>query len=208
MKQFNQDFKTNLYKTIEEIEGNSQVEIVVIAKAKSEDYREYSLLFGAGFMIAAYLFIILVPFIEFAVDRIPIYMLLCFVAGYFIHYFFNPLKVLTIPKTRMKKTVEIMARAIFQKGGIHHTRSKIGVLIYASFLEKIVYVIPDKGAEIAVPESEWLKINDGFNEVFKSPEYAKALLDQLKACKPIFNQYIPPVENDINELADDMTVDL
>lgn len=207
MKEFNQEFKTELYKTIEDIENNSLVEIVVIAKAKSENYRDVSLWFGFGFMFVIYSFFMFSHF-EFDPFLIYFFSILSFPLGYFLHYLIDPLRRITIKKSRMKKNVEIASRAIFQKGGIYNTNEKIGILFYVSTFEKMIHILPDKGAETSIPAEEWEKIRASFDNIFNSQNPANQLIEELKKCKSIFNQYIPPIENDINELPDDLNVDL
>jgi len=69
-------------------------------------------------------------------------------------------------------------------------------------------VLPDRGAETAVPAQEWEKINENFQAVFESDNLPEAILGALAQCKSVFQEYIPPVENDINELPDDLSVEL
>lgn len=207
IKYFNQDYKTELYKTIEDIENNSLVEIVVIAKGKSENYRDVSMWFGVGFLAVVYSFFMFSHF-EFDVFLIYFFTLLSFFLGYFLHFLIDPLRRLSIKKARMKKNVEINARAIFQKGGIHHTGEKIGILFYVSIFERMIYILPDRGAETSIPEDEWTKIRTDFDEVFSKENPANAIIEELTKCKSVFNRYIPPIENDINELPDNLDVEL
>ena len=207
MKYFNQDFKTELFKTIEEIENNSLVEIVVIAKSKSANYKDVSMWFGFGFLFFVYS-IFMFSNLEFDVYLIYFFTLLSFFLGYFLHFLIDPLRRLSIKNARMQKNVEINARAIFQKGGIHHTNERIGVLLYISVFEKMVSIIPDRGTENAIPAQEWENIKTGFAGIFEKSNPATTFLEELKKCKPIFNQYIPPIENDINELPDDLDINL
>jgi putative membrane protein len=68
--------------------------------------------------------------------------------------------------------------------------------------------LPDRGAKNAVPSEDWTKIEEGFQSIFSQPNISEALLQQLANCKDIFNQFIPPIENDINELPDNLDVEL
>jgi len=207
MKYFNEEYRTRLYKTIELLENNSLVEIVVIAKERSENYRDVALIFAFVLMSLVFTLLMFLP-IEFPVGLVYFVTLLTFFLSYTIASFLPPLKRILIKKERIKKTVEITGRAIFQKGGIRFTDQKIGILIYVSNFEQTVCVLPDRGAETSIPEDDWKMINKGFDEIYTKPNPATALLDHLESLKDIFNQYIPPIENDINELPDDLEVDL
>jgi len=207
MKQFDEAFKTKLYKTIELIENNSLIEIVVIIKAQSGKYRDIPFLAGIVFSFLLYTFFMFSPF-NFDVFMIYVFTLLSFFAVYGLFSSIPFLHSLLIKKSRKQKAAEIAARAIFQKGGIRFTNDKIGTLIYVSYFEKQVYILPDRGAKNSVPEEEWETINKNFQSIFNSQNIADELINQLANCKDMFYKYIPPIENDINELPDDLDVEL
>ena len=207
MKQFNEDFRTKLYKTIELIENNSLVEIVVIIKAQSDKYKDISLWAGITISFLLYTFFMFSP-VEFDYMYIYFFTIISFFGVYGLFSSIPFLHSLLIKKARKQKAVEIAARAIFQKGGIRFTNDRIGVLIYVSYFEKQVYILPDRGAKTSVPEEEWKIINNNFQSVFNSQNIADELINQLANCKDIFSKYIPPIENDINELPDNLDVEL
>lgn len=207
MKYFNENYRTKLYQTIEELENNSLVEIVVIAKERSENYKDVALWGAFGLMSVVYTFLMFAP-MEFPILLVYFLTIATFFLGFVLISIIPALKRAFVGKKRMKKQAEITGRAIFQKGGIRFTNDQIGILIYVSDFEKTVCVLPDRGAETAIPEEEWQKINIGFEQIYSKPNPAEALLTHLLSLKPIFNQYIPPIENDINELPDDLEVEL
>ncbi|NPA67248.1 MAG: hypothetical protein GXO50_01415 [Chlorobi bacterium] len=207
MKQFNDDFKSELYKTIEDIENKSLVEIVAAVRKNSGNYRDVSLFFAS---VVSFLIVSWLMFAEFIIDVYHIYFiaLASFVLLYLICELINPLKRLLIRKKRMNRNVEIYGRAIFQKGGIRFTGQKTGVLIFLSVFEKQVLILPDRGALTAVPDEEWQTLNNNFQTVFNRKDIATAFIKELKNSGKIFAEYILPAENDINELPDDLEVDL
>jgi len=207
MKQFDQTFKTKLYKTIETIENNSLVEIVVIIKAQSDKYKDIPFFAGIVFSFLLYTFFMFSS-IEFDYMYIFFFTIFSFFGVYGLFSSIPFLHSLLIKKSRKEKAVEIAARAIFQKGGIRFTNDKIGTLIYVSDFEKQVYILPDRGAKTAVPDEEWKTINENFQSIFNSQNIADELINQLAKCKDIFSKYIPPIENDVNELPNDLDIEL
>ena len=207
MKQFNEDFRTRLYDTIKNIEDNSLVEIVVIIKAASGKYRDIPLWSAVIFSILLYTFFMFSHF-EFDVYLIYAFTVLSFFLIWSLVAATGFVQKIFINKSRKKRNVEIYARAIFQKGGLRFTKEHIGVLFYVSLLENMVYILPDRGAEFAVPVDEWEKMKQDFQLIFNDKNVAENLLDVLKNQQSVFSKYIPPVENDINELPDDLEVDL
>lgn len=206
MKRFNENFKSKLYKTIEDIENNSLVEVVSIIKSKSGNYRDISLWIAsiAMFLTASWL---MFSKVEVNVYYIYLITIVSFVIFYLLAELIKPLKHIFVNKKRMKRNVEIHGRAIFQKGGIRFTNAGIGVLFYMSLFEKQVFIIPDRGALTAVPDEEWQKIKSDFQNIYKEKDIPEAFIRELKKCKEIFAKYILPVENDINELPDDLEVE-
>jgi putative membrane protein len=205
MERFNDAFKSNLYKSIEEIEKHSLVEIVTVIRSNSGKYRDASLWFAAVFMFICSLFFMFSP-IEFDVYLIWIFTFTAFIIGWLSAELIKPVKRLFIGKKRMEKNTEIFGRAVFQKGGIGHTEKKIGVLVYVSVFEKQVEIIPDRGAFTMIPAEVWIKMKTDFQSIFSHKETGEALISMLDNTKSIFSQYILPVENDINELPDNLEV--
>ena len=207
MNFFSEDFKNNLYETIEDIENNSLVEIVGIVRQQSEKYRDVGLLFAAITTAILYTVLIIIP-----ATINPYLIYLSTIVFYLIAYFgimaAPSFLRLFICSKRQNKAVELMSRAVFQKGGIRHTQEKIGVLFFVSILEKKVKIIADRGAEMSVPLEEWEKIQAQFDKTFDSSDAQNNFLKSLTSTKEIFSKYIPPVEDDINELPDNLKVDL
>ncbi len=207
MKYFKETFQSQLHQTIAEIENHSQVEIVTIVKPFSSTYRDIWFIWALAFLVAAFSFMMF-SHIEFGWYAIYAISLLATLLGFLLPFLIDGLKRLSLKKSRMHKTVERIARAIFQKAGIRHTQEKIGVLIYISVFEKQVIVLPDRGAENAVPDEEWEKMRNDFQKIFQAADKAQAFIKHLKATQRVFEKYIPPVPDDVNELPDDLEIDV
>lgn len=207
MDNLKNSYKKDLYSVIEDIESNSKVEIVTMIKSQSGVYRDISFFYGAVILFLAYSFFMFSP-PEFDVYLIYFFTIAAFVIGFSIVEFISPIKSILISKKRKNKQVEIYARAIFQKAGIRHTKDKIGVFIYVSVFEKQTYIIADRGAEMSMPNEDWEEIKAKFQNVFSTPDFYQAVIESLQSSKPFFSKYLPPVENDVNELPDNLDVDI
>lgn len=203
----NQEFKTKLYKTIKEIEDNSLVEVVAIIKTQSGAYKDISYGVGAVVLFLAYTYFMFAPAV-FDVYLIYFMTIASFFLGFSIIEFILPLKRLLTSEKRKNKQVELYARAIFQKAGIRHTSEKIGILIYVSLFEKKTTIIADSGAEEALPSEEWKTLRTNFQGIFGTQDVLAALIKQLKISKETFSEYIPSVEDNVNELPDNMDVEI
>ncbi len=208
LSDFNEQFRTRLYHQIQEIERQTLAEVVVIIRAQSDKYMDISLWAGFALQVFITLFMLFSPFI-FNPYVISITSLLSFLLGYLLVQTTTPLKRILIRDSRKRKAVEIHARAIFQKGKIHYTREHTGLLIFVSVFERMVYLVPDVGLTTAIPEHIWQEIEQKFNNIFNGDDFVtEALLRELTGLKHLLNKYVPPVEDDINEIPDDLKVEL
>lgn len=204
-KWFNNEFKTKLAKQIADIEINSNTEIVVLIREVSGNYNDIYLIIGLLISLTTFTFFMFSPFI-FGDYLIYMGTLLAFFVGLALAFIIKPLSRPFINTKRKERNVEIMARASFQKGGIHHTLRKTGLLVYISVFEERAMLIADKGIISAVPKDEMNILESQFNNIFKEKSIDTAILNQVNQLKEPFSKYIPPVADDINELDDSMEI--
>ena len=204
---FNDELRANIGNIISQIEGQSHAELVVITKARIQGYSEYPLAIASALAFTA------LSYFRFSTEYYDDWVIyagtvLSFVLGAVLTGGIPAILRLLVGRKRLEKSAEIMARACFQKGGIHHTRDKTGVLIFIAVWEKQIVILPDRGVESAIPHSEWQKIRLAFAGVFRAKHPAANFVEQLQGLLGVFSQYVPHVEDDINELPDNLEVDL
>jgi putative membrane protein len=200
------EFQTQLGKLIAELERASQIEVVIMIKKQSANYEDLPWCLGG---LLSLLSLAILYFSDTDIEGHIVLLTTFDTFGLGVLLGFIPLiRRLLITKKRKQRNVEIMARALFQKGGLHHTSAKTGTLVYVSVLEQQVYIVADRGAEMAIPAAEWQQINNDLAEVFKDKNPSQALLTELAKCKNIFHRYIPALENKVNELPNDLQVEL
>lgn len=202
-----QDFKTRLWDTVAAIEANSGVEVVVIIKPASADYNDTALLGGAILAFLAFSIFVFAP-VVFGDYLIYAGTPVAFALGVLLVSFVPFLKRLLSSVARRRRQVEIMARAIFQKGGLHRTRAGVGTLVYLSELEQQVYLLADHGVMEALPPEEWEALQAAFQPVLRTADPPAKLLEVLAASGAVFARYIPLEADDINEIPDDLEVNL
>lgn len=205
-KELTTDFQTRLWEAVKLIEQASQAEVIVVLRASSHRYPDIPLVWGISAAWVSHTYMMYSPdfFENWLVYYLPIF-------AFALSYTFAQLPAITrlcSKKSTLQKNVEIMARAIFQKGGLYHTRAKTGVLIYCSFLEQSVYILPDRGIEMAIPHEEWQRLRLEFNLIFASKKPMDALLIELHKTQLLFGRYLPALAGDINELPDVLEIDL
>jgi putative membrane protein len=204
---FDDTFRSDLWRAIARIESRSRAEVVVLIKPRSGLYLEYSMGAGAVLALAVFTYLMFSPevFGDFLIYAAPI---LAFLFGMALVSLTPPLLRRIVGTRRLERTVDLWARASFQKGGLHHTRQETGVLVYVSRLEKQVKIIPDRGIERAIPPVQWERLCADFQGIFSARNPAAALIAELQAIEAVFAQFVPAMENDINELADNLDIEL
>ncbi len=206
-KQFDDNFKQQLYQIIEDLENNSRAEIVVIIRQQSDKYRDVSLAVAGLGMIFIFTVLMFIP-VEINPYAIYFFTVVTFPLLYFGIEIIEQIKRRLISRKRIEKTVEIYARAIFQKGKMHLTEDHTGMLIFVSLFEQKVFIVGDKAINTKIPEHLLAEIREEFDKIFDYHDVSTSLLERLKNLKPVLNKYIPPVENDINEISDNLEVNL
>ncbi len=204
---FNDEIRGKIARLISQIESQSHVELVVSIKSRVHGYAEYP------FFVGTVLAFIALTYFRFSTDFYADWMVytgtvFSFILGAIMVGGIPVLHRLMVGQNRLRKFTEIMARASFQKGGIHHTVDKTGVLIFVAVWEKQIMILPDRGVESAIPPGEWEQIQQNFQEVFQSSNPASAFIAKLEGMSVVFSRYIPQVDSDINELPDNLEIDL
>lgn len=207
LKHLNANFRAEIGRAIAELERQSHAELVVVVKPQAGNYSQYPLAVGAALAFAA------LSYFRFSPDTFDDWMIyagtiVAFVLGAVLVGGWPGLLRRLVGQKHLAKSTEILARAYFQKGGVHRTQDHIGVLIFVAVLERQVAVIADWGVESAMPPSELQNIRQGLSGIFQTKNPALALLAQLQALPAVFSQYVPQIEGDVNELPDQLDIDL
>lgn len=199
-------YQSRLWDAIKNLENGSQAEAVVVFRARSADYASVPLLWGLG---AAWLGFTLMMYAPVYFENWLIYYapLLTFAMAYGFGSL-PAVKRFSVRRAVRDKQVEMMARAIFQKGGIQHTRDKTGLLVYCSLLERRVFLLPDRGLELAVPLAVWQALQSESDRIFAQDQAEQGLLQALEKTATALARYLPVRDGDINELPDRLDIDL
>lgn len=107
---------------------------------------------------------------------------------------------LLIPKCDRKFQVENMAELEFYKQRINMTRSKTGLLIYLSLMEKRAVVLCDKSIAKKFPKETWQEIVNTIITSIHNSNIASGLEKGIEECAQRLHEHFPVDADDINEL--------
>jgi putative membrane protein len=192
-------------RAIEAIESVSAVEVVVAVRRRSHSYRQANVTVG---MLAAFAGLAAMLFAShtFALTSILVDpFVVGLLAGGIVELLPGVKRVLT-PSAQRSEHVHRAARATFVERGVHATRDRIGLLVYISWLEQQVALVPDLGLARLVPADVLARMEQALTAEVRSggTHVATALercTDELRAAAPVG-------ENDINELSNSIDSDL
>lgn len=204
---FEPSYQQKLDETIQELESKSSVEFVVVIYPESSNYRDIELWGGIFLAFSALIFKFMIPTI-IHIYAILFGTLLAFSLGIGLVKWVKPLKRFLINQKRMRRKSEIMARAIFQKAGIHRTSHHTGILLFLSTFEHQAVLLWDIGIDVELTIDELDEMQVRFSSIFKNSDPTTALLKEINACAPIFEKHLPIQPNDINELPNHLQVEL
>ncbi|RRN65763.1 TPM domain-containing protein [Caulobacter sp. 602-1] len=122
--------------------------------------------------------------------------------------------VVSIPPVRRALTpgslkaarVKRAAMEQFLGHGLHVTRDRTGVLIFAALAEHRVEVIADEGIYAAAPNAVWDEVVADLVAGLKRGEIADGFVAAVSRAGTILAAHVPPRSDDRNELPDGLTI--
>lgn len=122
--------------------------------------------------------------------------------------------VVSIPPVRRALTpgslkaarVKRAAMEQFLGHGLHVTRDRTGVLIFAALAERRVEVIADEGIYAAAPNAVWDEVVADLVAGLKRGEIADGFVAAVSRAGTILATHVPPRSDDRNELPDGLTI--
>lgn len=194
MIRLDERFSREIERAVGRIEDGTRAEIVVVAAPRSGSYRDLAVAVGAG---AAWIVLLLALFLPPVISpawvavEVPL-------AGVLFAWLVDRTPALLRPLASARRRdaqVRAAARAGFVEHEVGGTRERTGVLVYVSLLERRFVVLPDAGAEAAIPAARW-------NAVRWNVDTTEGLLAGLEEVGRILAAAFPIAPGDRNEIPD------
>ncbi|CAN5363999.1 hypothetical protein BH11MYX1_BH11MYX1_20500 [soil metagenome] len=187
------------------IEGRSAVEVVVAVRRASGTYRHANVIVG---LVAALAGLAATLFAEhsFALAAILIDpFVVGLLAGLVVEKLPQVKRVLT-PRSMMKEHVRRAARATFVERGVHATTGRSGVLVYISWLEQELALVPDLGLVGSLEPEALAQAEAALSALV--PAGGAAVAKELEQLAAMMGVAMPRSDGDVNELPDAIDSDL
>ena len=196
--------------TIKSAEEKTSGEIVLAVSAESADYSFWELF--AGMIVSLAAAVCAIPFAgkikayeaarNWSVSEwtLPaIYVFGTFFLALLLFVLINailPLDRLVIPKSYKNKMVDDRAMRAFSECLVFDTRARTGVLIFISYLEKQVRILPDEGIAKKIGPDLWRLIAVGLAEEIGKNNVEAAFCDAVQKCGELLAQCFPADKKD------------
>jgi putative membrane protein len=192
-------------RAITTIENASAVEVVVAVRKSSGSYRHANVVVGA---IVAFAGLAAMLFSEQSFGLVSILVdpfVVGVLAGALVEFLPGVKRVLT-PVAKRRASVRQAARATFVERGVHATTGRSGVLVYVSWLEQELALIPDLILSTSLPDGAL----DAAEAALRA-EIANggaAVANELVKLAEQMGIAMPHQADDINELPDAIDSDM
>lgn len=197
--------RTAFAQAIAAIEAASGVEVVVAVRRRSAAYRHANVAI-AGLVAFAGLAAMLFGDHVFTLTSILVDpFVLGGLAGTVVELL-PGLKRALAPAAMRHREVVRAARATFVERGVHHTRDHSGLLVYISWLEREIVLIPDSGLEPGMTGEPRARAERALTAAMAAG--GAAVARELAGLVPALATAMPRRGDDVNELSDAIDSDL
>jgi putative membrane protein len=199
MARYEERVLDSLEKMVEDFESGTSAELVVVLAHRSERYRDVPFKVGciAAFTVLALL--IYLP-VDFSANLLLLDTFLAFSLGYVAGRTSPFLVRHMTTRKRRDRSVRRCAQAAFTSQGVSMTRERNGVLVFISWLERKVELIPDVGVDRCVALPVW---NQATRELLTRP-LKKGFPDSfIQAFQPLsraFAEHMPCTDDNPDEI--------
>ncbi len=201
---FESNARTQVRDTIAAVEAQTSAELVVAVRRQASSYVHVDVAAGSLAAFATLLLLLFLPW-EFAVQWMPLEVLVAFLLGFAISSSFWAPKRWLVRNKSLHEATWRAACAAFHEKGISRTSGRNGVLVHVSMLERRVQVVTDIGIDTEALGPGWKEALDKMTSAVRSANldvFTKALV----GLGPVLGAVMPRAEDDVNELPDEPDV--
>lgn len=189
---------------IRAVEKQTSAEVVVAVRPHAASYRHADYLVGALTAFTTLLVLLFHPR-EFAVEMMPVDVLVAFVLGAVVSAQVAPLRRIFLGRRAMQENAARAARAAFVDLGVSRTTGRSGILVFVSAFERHVEVVADIGVDTSALGVAWPEIVGKLNAALRQGgATANAFVEALLAMGPVLGRRLPRAHDDVNELPDEV----
>lgn len=189
---------------IRTVERQSAAEVVVSVRHHSASYLHADMIVGVVGAVSTLALMLFSPW-PFSVSSILVDPLLVGLVFGLASTQVAALRRCLLPASKRRAAVQLLGRALFFEKGIRLTRQRTGILVHISLLERMVEVVADTGVLRAVPNDAWQQATASIEHELRRRYDGTAVAAAIAALGDVLGRYLPAADDDINELADEVS---
>lgn len=197
--------KQAITNAVSHIESLSAVELVVVVRRRSGTWPHIPFIAGGlAVWITLALMLFTAPAFSLASFLVDPFLVGAIV-GWAASRVSELIRWLT-PSAARRRAVDAAANDTFIGRRVHGTRRRSGVLVYCALGERMASIVVDTGVAAAIAPGRLKAWRDQVEAAIGQGPHAVASAVAVMA--PVFAAALPRLHDDVNELADAVTVDL
>jgi putative membrane protein len=200
MDRFDAGYFDKVTTLVEQVETKTAAEVVVAIYPRSGSYRDIKYLCGMLLAFAWLLFVVLNPWLVTPPFMVPIETAFAFGIGAIVAARLPSVVRLFTTEKRHDDQVRAIANTLFIDDGIGNTRSRTGILIFLSQLERHVEIIPDIGIVENVKPDAWAACLFELKNSAAADDPAQALLDAVRHLGVVLADGLPATDDNPDEI--------
>lgn len=174
---------------INEVEKQTDAELVTVLAGQADDYRYIPTLWAAVLALLApgviWLSGVWLETLDILLWQLGVFAVLAAV----LRIPFILFRI--IPASVKYWRASNLARRQFLENNLHHTEQESGVLIFVSEAEHYVEIIADRGIDQHVSAEQWQGIVDDFIAAIKAGNTQQGLIDCINHCGSLLAEHAP-----------------
>jgi putative membrane protein len=192
-------------RAIETIENASAVEVVVAVRRRSASHHHANAIVGAVVAFAGLAAMLFASY-TFSLSSILVDPFVVGLLAALVVEVLPQVKRRLTPPARLRADVTRAARATFVDRGVHNTIGRSGLLVYISWLERVVALVPDSGLARALPGEALARAELELTRAM--PRGGAEVARTLEALADTMSAAMPHRDDDVNELPDAIDSDM
>jgi len=211
-KYFTEDDLARISAAVKAAESKTSGEIVPFFVPQSDDYEEATwrgaVMFGAlPLAILAFLRLFSDYWLATSALRIILLFFSTSILGALLVRFIPRMRCFFAGKDLLQHRVSLRASRAFVSEEVFKTRDRTGILIFLSFMERIVVVLGDSGINAKVQQSDWDGIVQTIVGGMKTKQPAEGLIRAIGQCGELLQKHgVARKSDDSDELSDQLRI--
>ena len=108
---------------------------------------------------------------------------------------------------RARGEIRNIAERTFERLGMTNTALRNGVLLFIASEDSRFVILGDRGIDEKVPSGFWDAIAAALTNRFRAGEFTDGIVEAIRSAGEQLRTYFPRADDDVDELANDISVD-